>query len=430
MRRTDPSFPARADGQHGFSLVEMLVALVFMMVLMGGLASVFKASLSSYVTGAETTSSRRQNREALEVLFDDLNQAGMTASSLTSAPTTVTSANPPFYVIPNQPYANTDVPNAAAPVNGGQNAWAVTDQLVLYYERFLPYETTMGSPLNSTAQGVANGTTLANALTGGLAITIKFNDANQAALAAQDFTTANASGMGMNLVSSGTTLAVTGLTANVGAATATATFTANQPIGATVPKGSVVSLVAPNQYVCYSIKPMLLDPSNPATFTPCLVRDVIAYPANGTVPVLPPWAPTISSSIVAENVTGFHVGLSANGGATWAGINPATGTWSTTTAAWADLTGPSTGAASPTLNFQLNNFDTTAAPLPSVASGGVFWFRTYPVLLRLDIQTRTVKTRSEYGPANTALTAADAYRFYNYQTRTMIINPRHFGLAY
>ena len=425
MRRTDACLPVPGLAEGGFSLVELLVAMVFMGILMAGLSTVFKTSLTTYVTAAETTSSSRHNRLALETLFDDLNQAGMVASSLIQPPTYVTTANPPFKIIPNVPYASTDVPNVATAVNNGQKAWAVTDQLLLFYERILPYSTTMGSGLSGTGVGVANGVTLANSLAGTKATVINFPTKAQATAAATDVTAAIAAQMNVILVSSAVQLSVTGLTAN-GDNTCNVTLGAGtngpQTSGNSVAIGSVVYLVVKDQYVCYSIKPMLLDPANPNTFTPCLVRDLISYTENGTVSNLPPWINTVSSTIVADNVTGFHVGLSANGGNTWAGTD-GTGAWVAGNTAWTDITG-GTSFSAPQLNYQLANFDTKAVPVPVVDD--LFWFRAYPILVRIDIQTRTVNQRTEYGTTVAGTPALG----YNYQTRTMVLNPRHFGLTY
>ena len=48
------------SAQRGFSLVELLVALVFTMVLMAGMANVYRASLSSFYTSGESISSVRR----------------------------------------------------------------------------------------------------------------------------------------------------------------------------------------------------------------------------------------------------------------------------------------------------------------------------------------------------------------------------------
>ena len=395
--------PPERPGPAGFSLVELMVALVFTSLLLAGTAAVFKSSLGNYVAGAEKVSSDRQNLAALSLLFDDLNQAGMTPSSLTVAPPGVTAANPAFCVIPNLAYAQTDSPTP------------VTDQLILYFDRFLPYQMVAGAQMQGTGQWVQSGATPTN--------TLAINFVNgEGALAASDFTTAQAAGMGMDVLfqSNGNCYPVQSL-----ASSGQLTFSSQNPLGiltsgAAVPQGSTLNLIVPGNYLSYSIQPRLLDPRNPTTYTPCLVRSLIAYPANASTPAN--WASPVTSTIIADNVTAFHVGLSADGGKTWAGLDPATGTWSTASSAWSDLTGPATGAASPTLNYQLANLNPAAMPAASVAAGGTFWFRQYPVLVRVDLTTRTLNKRTEFAQGPTAN--------YKYQTRSIVLNPRHFGLRY
>lgn len=67
-------FPSR---NAGFSLVELLVAMVFTALLMAGMAKVFQASLGTFYTAGEKMSSARRNRLSLDILYDDLNTAGM-----------------------------------------------------------------------------------------------------------------------------------------------------------------------------------------------------------------------------------------------------------------------------------------------------------------------------------------------------------------
>ena len=70
----------------GFSLVELLVALVFTMVLMAGMANVYKASLSAFYTSGESISSSRRNRMSVDLLVEDLNRAGMFLTDLSVPP--------------------------------------------------------------------------------------------------------------------------------------------------------------------------------------------------------------------------------------------------------------------------------------------------------------------------------------------------------
>ncbi len=411
--------PSPRPTQSGFSLVELLIAVLFMGILMAGLANVFKASLGYSIASTEKTSSLRQNRLALEEMFQDLNLAGLTPSALFGPPAGLaswpatcspTSANPPpFCILPNQAYANTNVPGAQTAVNGGQYVQAVGDQLFLYYDQILPYTSTAGAALLNSSQDVANNATLATALSAAGTLQLNFTDSTQMASAANDFTTSSANGQAMVLMPRAVSqpLTVTALSS-----TGLATFSTGSTNAHGVPSGSVVDLIIPAIYIRYSIQPQRLDPSTTVQ-TPCLMRDVIPYPTSSA----PNWAAPISSTIVAENVTGFHLGLSANGGQTWVGIDPVTNLLTTANPAWPIST--NTDADTVALNAQL-----AAANANGTVQGSPFWFRNYPLLVRMDIQTRTMKSRAEYKYNTTD--PGD----YNYQTRSVIITPRNFGLYY
>src|SRR5574344_1325703 len=134
MRSTSPS------RSRGFSLVELLVAVLFTGLLMAGMATVFKASLGTFATSSEMLSSSRRNRMSLDMLYDDLNQAGALPTSLMLYPT-VDPTIPPFIIRPNQAYTGTDVTNP------------LTDELCFYYDEILPFAGTLNKDVDSTAMG-------------------------------------------------------------------------------------------------------------------------------------------------------------------------------------------------------------------------------------------------------------------------------------
>ncbi len=401
----------------GFSLVEMLVALVFTSILMAGMANVFRSSMGVFVSSSETISSGRRNRMAMDLLFDDLNLASTLPSTLFSYPG-VDATNPPFRITPNQAYAGTDVPTAQA----------YTDLLDFYYDDLLPYDATVGTTLLNTSQQVSAGSELgANA-----SFTINLRDANQASAAATLFSTYGlsvlfrSSGYAYTLATatqSGSSLSATlSTTSNftgTGAATG-ATFTTGAPIG------TGVVLIRPGRYVRYSIRTTALDPSAPSALTPCLFRDEVTY--GNVSSSATPFATPDDSVVVAENVTGFSVLLSVDGGKNWTGGKKVDGSLDTSLTTWASLTGAAVTPASGTLNWY---FQSGTVPVPKPYRDALtanttstpFWFREFPVLVRLDVTTRTLTKRTEY-------TKVAATADYKTKTQSLILVPRHSGLAY
>ena len=390
-------------------MVELLVALLFTSILMAGMAKVFQASLGNFAATSETVTSSRRNRLAMDLLFDDLNKINMVASTLFYYPPTTTT-NPAFIVNPNVSFDPTTVTDVPA-------AQAKTDELVFYYDDVLPYEATLGTTIANTSQQVASGGQVGDNST----FSISLRDATQAANAASLFAS-----YGLNLLfrssgynyklanavqhgSSSSLDATLGSDSNyAGGAVGGSTFTTGAP------SGTGVTLIRPGRYVRYSIRPQALDPSPSAKQTPCLVRDEVTY--SNVSSLSAPFAAPDDSTVVAENVIRFKVMLSGDGGVTWAGS-------AGTEAAWTDIAGASSGSSSPTLNWQFQSGTAPARPAMNSTTASPFWFREIPVLVRVDVTTRTLNKRAEY--ATTANTAA-----YKTQTQSLILAPRHSGMAY
>lgn len=70
-----PSTPARS---HGFSLIEMMIALVLGLIVIAGVASVFLAGQQSYRTNAALGDVEDSGRVAFELMARDIRQAGYT----------------------------------------------------------------------------------------------------------------------------------------------------------------------------------------------------------------------------------------------------------------------------------------------------------------------------------------------------------------
>jgi type II secretory pathway pseudopilin PulG len=353
------------SSQDGFSLVEMMVVLVFTMILMAGLATVFKASLSSFVVSGEKISSSRRNRMAMDLLSDDLNVAGQYLD-LRALPGGIVDANPGFAINPKNrfPFTDTDIPAVDA----------VSDELVFFFDDPLPAEGTFVgnvSGLRSTLVSDGNYTP---------ECTILFKDATAVT-------------QGMRLVTRNN-YEIQNVAAGGNPSGNSVGITTENAFMLDHPDKSSVLVYKPRQYVRYRIESQYLDPEKPTVGIPCLIRAQGPYPDAGTL------APD-TTTIVAENVSGFTVSLSVDGGTTWR-----------TGASWADIT-----------TLLDADLATHGPPGFKTVGSSPQWFRYVPVMLRVDVTTRTVKPRAEYSAAGNTLE-------YKKQVQSLILLPRHFGLNF
>lgn len=429
MRLRSGSNPLHTHpGFEGFSLVEMMVALLFTAVLMAGLASVFRSSMSTFVAAGEKMSSSRRNRMSIDLVYDDLNAAGMLLTSLSdyggssANPINLNPANPAFSIIPNVPYTGTDV---AAPN-------AVTDQLILYFDEALPFEGTVGNPSENVAKFMVD----EKSVNAPVATTINLRDTEQANLIASENARSPVSILFRADAASAkrpTTLSASGKQITLSLSTNLQDPNSGPP-KYQIPSGTSVLFVKPGVYARYSIQPRNLDPdpANAGLLVPCLVREDVIYSAVSSLAT--PFAAPNNSVIVAENVIGFQVMVSPDGGQTWVN-NPydaaqrngalpsdaSPGIPHTRWAAWGDLTS--------LLNA---NASITGRPSPfNRVDDNRLWFKDIPVTVRVDITTRTARPRGEYlaNTPNTIINGTGGIP-YKIQTQSIVLVPRHFGLSY
>ncbi len=392
--------------EQGFSLAELMVSLLFTGLLMAGMARVYKASLSSFQTSAEKISAGRRGRVAIDMLTDDLNAAGMFLWDLTKYPTTLSTSNPGFWVNPNVSLTLSD-------------GTVKCDQIFFYYDEALPFEgkTTTGSGgayavsgLNST---VASGTALT---AGNTSITIDTGDASFAAMVQQGqrivikdgwpgFIITKPPVVSGNLVTIDPgvdTLAPTGAGNAMQNADGSATG-ANVVSNPNHKAGAPVTFMNIAQSVLYSIQSRNVDPANPTHTVPCLVRQQGPYSSGGLTAIT-------STQVLAEDVSGMKVYLSVDGGRTWLREGSATGLASGWTSGYVPM-------VQSALNSGYGRTGYMSLSDPA-------WFREIPVLVRVDVTTRTSLRREEY---NTTTTPTLAYKE---QTLSLVIRPRHFGLSF
>lgn len=373
---------------RGFSLVEMLVALLFTGLLMAGMAQVFKSSLGSFSASGEILSAARRNRASLDMLYDDLNSAGMYLRDLALAPK-FTTANPGFQILPNQPVAGV-----------GPDGPATADELFFVFDQPLPFIGTLEDPsaakdANRLVDIAGDGMSAVNNT-----YTVDCLDESYANLVQPGmWFIIRDKGFARHIVSrsvSGRYVTVTGgADAGAGVSGKGDTGYARRESHFT---GSGVMFFLPMQMVRYSIKMKNLDPQQPAG-VPCLVRDQGNYSEAGFAPI-----PALES-VITENLSGFKVFLSADSGQNWVGEGSAATSWSSL------LT---------LLDAQLATSGQQG--FTSTKKDEHNWFRATPVLVRLDIATRTTMKRGEFS-SNPATPA------YKDVTQSLVIVPRHFGLA-
>lgn len=427
-------FPSR---KAGFSLVELLVAMLFTAILMAGMAKVFQSSLGTFYTAGEKLSSSRRNRLSLDLLYDDLNTAGMlllptdiAAGGPQSIP--VSGSNPLFAINPN---ATVTIKKGNA---DGSDLVITSDQLLMYADEALPFEGTLQGGIDGStkalATAVAAGTTAS--VPASNTFTVDCGTPGQAsqvvagmALVFKD----SLAGRGIASVSPplGTKITITPSNTLQGAGGGITGNTLMDPNGHL--DQAKVLFVEVGQQVRYSIQPQFLDPNDPGHAIPCLMREQENYDPTGFKSPLDPVPGTgvnYSATIVSENVSNLKFYLSLNPGDTsktpdkvWAGYGYAGQDFNV------GILGAGGSAAPGTVNDQLATYGvtgyTSVAPQnATTAKLDLVWFRNIPTAVRVDLTTRTATARTEFNQTTSTPTLT-----YNTHQETLVLVPRHFGLS-
>ncbi len=390
----------------GFSLVELMVALIFISVLMAGMLKVYGTSIQSFAAANETVKAQRDNRWAVQNLSDDLETAGyffFSAGRTLGAGVSIASgAQNPMMLFPGQTITNQAVTNPGNPSSGTTAETITFDEIQFLRDDILPVSGSLTAIPPDSAHIQAT-------LTNGDFSLVKPGDfvvlMDAAPYQMVMVTATPASGTSGTL-----TLNTTAVQdPNTGAVITAAVLNLyHQP-------GVDLLFVRPSQVLRYTLLPLALDPSNTLSTVPCLVRDEQPYPSGGallTWPVATANAATLSAAnvvrtILAENVTGLRFDMSLDLGTTWTRA----GSWSSTQTNLNTQLGALT-TKYPGLGYATSTADATN-PL---------WYRSAPLLFRADITTRTLLKRAEYsGVANTAT--------YRTRTQTILVQPRNFGLG-
>ena len=373
-----------------------MVALLFTMILMAGMVTVFRASLSgAYILGEKLASVRR-NRIALELLYDDLNSAGMALVDLTS-PLAASEDHPAFQVSPN------------AQVGDGHGDVARTDELYMTCDQPLPFDGKLMSGGGAGDEAVSGEIAIDKVLSGGeqeaadTTYTIDCGDGTYAESVKAGMVfhiKDDLSHAALRIASVTVSGARVTVTTPAGLQESTEVTGRGDP-GTLRPirrlAGSGVIFIQPAQMARYRIEMLKLDPSSPDGLVPCLVRAQGTYNPAGDFEAA-------DTQIVTEHVAGFRVYLSADSGTSWAGLGVQD------KAGWSKIQDE--------LNAQLakvnrKDYTTTA--------GNPGWYRDIPLLVRIDLTTRTAVQRAEYASGGGGLG-------YKTLTQSVVMVPRHFGL--
>ncbi len=369
--------------QRGFSLIEMLIAVMFIGILSAGMLRVYSANLAGFQRVNDMIGSQRRGRWALSSLQDDTASIGYFAFVPFNQPTGYSVASgtqEPFMILPAPTAVSitgpdpTNLGGALVTANLGTNP----DELQFVGDIPLSIQATVAS-LTAAALTV-------NVVSGSLADVQAGDIVAILDATFEQFQVGAVNGSTLSVSSSGAILAGISQAGGYGLSSALSAHLAATP----------VAIFRPNVVTRYAIQPRAWDPSNTGITVPCLVRQQIAYPAGGT---LINWA-AATTEVIAENIDGFVVDLSFDGGTTW--LRQGAADWNAIVTKISAL-----APGGKTLN-------------PRDASNPL-WFRTFPFLLRMDITSRSATPKA--ANADAVGTAA-----YVRRTQTLMVAPRNFGL--
>lgn len=402
MSVSDPRKAAPRTLQIGFSLVELMVALALTGLLMAGMAKIFAASANQFATSSEVFGIQRSARFALLQLQETLAQAGylMPPRKVTEV---IGSGQPPLKIETLQLSGASQIK-----YNDGTADIVLPnpDELQMVMDIPLPIQGYLTTTVDPDAGGFVNNELTVTIAQGGSELKVGdvafIQDSAWEMFKIQAITAA-APTYTLTLADNSTLLNAYG---NDTSASLISPFIQNRHLGkdAGTLTGASVTFIRPLQVVSYTIQSMNLDPSSNTASVPCLVQrtkgltDATFSAAN--------------TQIVVEGVTSFQVDWSLDSGKTW--IRKAN---SLTTSNWAAIQTATntvlTASTSPLTKLLVGGMNSTADP---------FWFNYIPVLIKVDVETRSRLKRTEY--SNTANTA-------DYRTRreTILISPRNFALA-
>lgn len=391
----------RASRPRGFSLVELLVALIFTSILMTGMFRVLASATSTFAAGSETLNVQRKARWGLQLLQDDVLQAGhlLFRRVVSEIDPTSDSTQPPLLM------QTTDY----APE--GAEAGAKVDELQFVADLPLNIQGTLAS-------GVATG---ANALS----VTVP---SGRGSIQAGDMVFLQDSAWEIFQVKEAPAKeASTSFDLKIVDEQAALVDQYGKEVSSLIHAltqkdhlaGAQFSVFRPLRVVRYAVVPRKLNPANTTESTPCLVRqtqDLATHALTFWQPAKD--TPANDEQILLENVTGFSVNWSLNGGKTWLRTSK-TGNPPWDEANWATIRKSLNEALAASNNVIIKK-----------AQGGTnpedpFWMNYCPVLIRIDLEIRSQIKRTEYKTAASGSAGSD----YRRRRETLLLSPRNFALG-
>ena len=373
--------------QDGFSLLEMLIAVMFIGILTAGMFRVYSSNLAGFQRINDMISSQRRGRWALASLQDDVASIGFFALVPLNQPSGYSVAagtQEPFMLLPAPTPVIVTGPDPANPATLVTAPLATNPDEIQFVSDFpVAIQARVGTATTAPAAALD-----LNILSGSIAdvqvgdiVAVMDSNLEQVQIAS---ITGNTIGVSAGAgASQGSTQ-----TGGYALAGSLSSHQADTP----------VLIFRPNVVTRYAIQPRPWDPSNPAITVPCLVRQQAPYPPGGT---LINWAGA-ATNVVAENIEGFRADLSFDGGATW--VRQGAANWDAIVAA---------------ITPKLAPFGATGVAIRNPSNQ--LWFRTYPFLMRLDVTSRSAAPRS-------ASTTIAGQVEYVRRTQTLMVTPRNFGL--
>lgn len=394
---------------QGFSLVEMLIALAFMSFLMAGMLRVFASSVQNFQTTNEIISAQRTNRWAISMVTDDLESMGNYFPERPAPSYIDIATTPVFQILPNNsitfqsadPTSSTGYQNITLGRNGNKDyAYDdyVLDDLRFVLDRPSPISTTLSSQILGIEFSGAYATSciVNTPLVGSLSNDLSPGDI----ILIMD---PNMEGAVISSIANNTITVNSSFTATSGAGLGVSPGFSKSHVS-----GAPVMFIRPFRLMRYSVQPMNLDPSSNVQI-PCLVSQELPYPNSGPAD----WT-SAPKSVISENVIGFRVDFSLDGGSGWARTGSTVDAASDPGTGWGIILANANAQIATRATY--NSINNVSIPL---------WFRYTPAVLRVDITTRTPKARSEYAQSLNSASAVDFGR----RRQTLTIVPRNFGLG-